>query len=104
MIKLKKLLHDMFTTIDDRLASLGWTEIQNDSHHLFYEKSDVINNRYVKCHCDMMLKNSGEVIIQFYSDPTLKDESGSYYSSCYGVTEEELHLFNKKCKQHRFVG
>lgn len=102
MIKLKEWLCYMFGTIDDRLASFGWTEIQNDSRHLCYEKTDLVGYGFVKCHCDMMLKNSGKVIIQFYSDPTLKDENGSYYSSCYGVTKEELYLFNKKCRRHRF--
>lgn len=85
----------LFKTVDEKLATIGFTKEKEDKYGCVYKRKDKKYNftqKVVISH-----KKSGRHILQSY-DPDLADNDG-IGNTCVGLTGYELKLFIKKMKQ-----
>ena len=85
----------LFKTVDEKLATIGFTKEKEDKYGCVYKRKDKKYNftqKVVISH-----KKSGRHILQSY-DPDLADNNG-IGNTCVGLTGYEMKLFIKKMKQ-----
>ena len=85
----------LFKTVDEKLAEIGFTKVEEDKYGCIYERKDKKYNftqKVVISH-----KKSGRHILQSY-DPDLADNNG-IGNTCVGLTGYEMKLFLKKMKR-----
>lgn len=85
----------LFKTVDEKLATIGFTKEKEDKYGCVYKRKDKKYNftqKVVISH-----KKSGRHILQSY-DPDLADNDG-IGNTCVGLTGYEMKLFLKKMKQ-----
>lgn len=85
----------LFKTVDEKLAEIGFTKVEEDKYGCIYERKDKEYNFTQKVFIGH--KKSGRHILQSY-DPDLADSKG-IGNTCVGLTEYEMKLFIKKMKQ-----
>nr|DAO03923.1 MAG TPA: hypothetical protein [Caudoviricetes sp.] len=81
----------LFKTVDEKIAEIGFTKVEEDKYGCSYERKDKKYNFTQKV--DILRKKSGRHILQSY-DPDLGDGN-----TCVGLTGYEMKLFIKKMKQ-----
>lgn len=86
---------NLFKTIDQRLADLGYTKKEDTEYVVVYSKEE--QNPHYTHEVVLSHKRSGRHILQSY-DPNLGDPKG-IGNTCCGLTYKELKLFVKKMKQ-----
>ena len=85
----------LFKTVDEKLATIGFTKEKEDKYGCVYKRKDKKYNftqKVVISH-----KKSGRHILQSY-DTDLADNNG-IGNTCVGLTGYEMKLFLKKMKQ-----
>ena len=85
----------LFKTVDEKLAAIGFTKVEEDKYGCIYERKDKKYNFTQKVVIGH--KKSGRHILQSY-DPDLADNKG-IGNTCVGLTGYEMKLFVKKMKQ-----
>ena len=85
----------LFKTVDEKLAEIGFTKVEEDKHGCIYERKDKKYNFTQKVVIGH--KKSGRHILQSY-DSDLGDDEG-IGNTCVGLTGYEMKLFIKKMKQ-----
>ena len=86
---------NLFKTIDEKLATIGFTKEKEDKYGCVYKRKDKKYNftqKVVISH-----KKSGRHILQSY-DPDLADNN-VIGNTCVGLTGYEMKLFLKKMKR-----
>ena len=85
----------LFKTVDEKLAEIGFTKVEEDKYGCFYERKDKEYGYTQKI--AILRKKSGRHILQSY-DPDLGDSKG-IGNTCVGLTGYEMKLFLKKMKK-----
>lgn len=85
----------LFKTVDEKLATIGFTKEKEDKYGCMYKRKDKKYNFTQKV--VISYKKSGRHILQSY-DPGLADNNGIGHT-CVGLTGYEMKLFIKKMKQ-----
>lgn len=85
----------LFKTVDEKIAEIGFTKVEEDKYGCSYERKDKKYNFTQKV--DILHKKSGRHILQSY-DPELGDSEG-IGNTCVGLTGYEMKLFLKKMKR-----
>lgn len=85
----------LFKTVDEKLATIGFTKEKEDKYGCVYKRKDKKYNFTQKV--VISYKKSGRHILQSY-DPDLADNNG-IGNTCVGLTGYEMKLFLKKMKQ-----
>ena len=81
-------------TIDDRIAELGFTKIEENEYRVSYERYDE-RYKYMQ-NVDILHKASGKHILQSYDKDSCTSDLHS--GTGVGLTYSELRLFTKKMK------
>ena len=90
-----ELIMELFKTVDEKLADIGFVKIKEDKYGVRYERK---NSKYnFTQSVDILHKASGKHILQSY-DSELMDEK-KIGNTCVGLTGYEMKLFLKKMKQ-----
>lgn len=85
----------LFKTVDEKLAEIGFTKVEEDKYGCDYERKD---KKYGYTHkVSILHKKSGRHILQSY-DQELGDNEG-IGNTCVGLTGYEMKLFLKKMKK-----
>lgn len=85
----------LFKTVDEKLAEIGFTKVEEDKYGCAYERKDKEYGYTQKI--AILRKRSGRHILQSY-DPDLRDNKG-IGNTCVGLTGYEMKLFLKKMKR-----
>lgn len=89
----------LFKNIDEKLAEIGFTKVEEDKYGCFYERKDKEYGYTQKI--AILRKKSGRHILQSY-DPKLFDDEG-IGNTCVGLTGYEMKLFLKKNEKDGIV-
>lgn len=85
----------LFKTVDEKIAEIGFTKVEEDKYGCSYERKDKKYNFAQKV--DILHKKSGRHILQSYVSD-LGDDKG-IGNTCVGLTGYEMKLFLKKMKR-----
>ena len=86
---------NLFKTVDEKLATIGFTKEKEDKYGCVYKRKDKKYNFTQEV--VILHKKSGRHILQSY-DPDLADNNG-IGNTCVGLTGYEMKLFLKKMKE-----